>query len=98
MLMHTLLMGLVVFFTIEIVRKLPVIKTAALAGTKPWGCDQCMSFWIGAMWNGAVVLWLPDLGRTWTEFVLDWPATSGVSLALILWTSSLTPSEPPELP
>lgn len=98
MLMHVLVVGLATFFAVEIIRKLPGVKMWALAGKKPWGCDQCMSFWIGAGWNAAVVLWLPEAGRTWTTFVLDWPAASGVSLALILWTSSLTPSEPPELP
>jgi hypothetical protein len=98
MLMHVLTIGFAVFFATEIIRKLPLIKVWSLSGKKPWGCDQCMSFWLGGIANAALVLWAPDLSMTWTDFALDWPASAGVSLALILWTSSLEPPHPPELP
>ena len=96
MLTHVLVLGLAVFFAVEIIRKLPILKGWALSGKKPWACDQCMSFWIGGIGNALVIGFLVDL--PWSRLLLDWPASSGVSLALILWTSSLTPPNPPELP
>lgn len=98
MLMHILVVGLAVFFAVETIRKLPVIKMWSLAGKRPWGCDQCMSFWVAGIANVLLVLCVPEIGITWTDFVLVAPASAGVSLALILWTNSFSPSEPPELP
>lgn len=89
-------LGLVVFFTIELVRKLPKIEGLALEGKRPWSCDLCMSFWTSGLWSGIVFGNYPPENPI--TLLLVPGAAAGVALFMLHFTNSLMPGEPPELP
>ncbi len=45
MLSTAILKGLCAFIIVKFVRSFRRVRQAEIAGTKPWGCDTCMSLW-----------------------------------------------------
>jgi hypothetical protein len=76
------------------VRKLPGVDTKVLAGVKPWACDVCMCFWVGA------ILTLEAAAVAWDLRVLA-VAPPAYTLALLLLRVMQAPHgapPPPDLP
>ena len=86
-----LILGLAVFYSIEAVRRLPLIDVLTARGVKPFACHVCMSLWTSAAWCIA----LYALGRR-PDFVILGPAVAGVALTLLYVTDAVT--RPPSLP
>ncbi len=90
-----ILEGLVAFYAICVLRKLPKIDVAAMKGTRPWSCDVCMTFWAGAVRAGIALA----EGASWRLAAFSAAAMSAVAFALLaLYAALPPPSVGPDLP
>lgn len=95
-----LLLAFATFGLVSVVRKLPRVHRAVVAGTKPWACDACFSFWAAlAVYVGyvAVRVLVDDLEAL---KLLAWGAAVGACILLLTWSNTLAPAafELPALP
>lgn len=90
MLERILILGFAVFFTVELVRRLPWIETQALKGARPWACHLCMTFWVTATWV-TVLHYAAGIAASWQLG----PGAAGVCLAILYLTDAA--AGPPKL-
>lgn len=89
----TVLVGLGIPGIVLAVRALPWVDARVLAGTKPWACDICMSFWTGAV----LVLGAVAVSREFVVFVVA-PAAYTIALATLRVLQAPHGEPPPALP
>ena len=93
---EAIFIGVVLFFVVSLLRKLPVLKTWSMQGRKPIGCNLCMSWWTG------VVFELIRLPMTHSDLsyrsVLSTLASMGLCFIFLSAYEALPPPPGPDLP
>lgn len=93
---HTALNGLVIFFVVSLVRKLPGIRMLSMQGRKPWACNLCMAWWIGVM--SELVRMLAFYRGTSYYTAMMSLASMGVAFGLLSAYEALPSPDGPDLP
>ena len=83
MLERCLILGFIIFFSVETIRRLPYIDIQAMKGVRPWSCHLCMTFWVALTW--ALVLHYTGLAPASYELA---PGAAGVCLAILYLTDA----------